>query len=306
MSIFVTGGTGFIGGHFLRAALTAGHAVTALRRPGSRAHVSLQSEPQWVEGQLRDDWSSTLRHCDALVHFAAVGVSPQKAGVKELFDVNVQQSLGLWWGAAEAGLKRFVICGSCFEYGQSAERYDFIPADAPLEPVTAYAASKAAATMAALALAAEKHVELIVLRPFHVFGEGQHEENFWPSLRQTAKAGKDFPMTPGEQVRDFVPAEDAAAAFVRALTRADLKPGKPIVENVGTGRPQTLRAFAEHWWREWRAAGNWRGAVSPERNYALRAESALNYENPDHRRLRIPGQQCGRQIPGARRRSLRD
>ena len=29
----------------------------------------------------------------------------------------------------------------------------------------------------------------------------------------------------------------------------------PRVRNIGTGRPQTVRAFAEHWWREFGASG---------------------------------------------------
>ena len=32
-------------------------------------------------------------------------------------------------------------------------------------------------------------------------------------------------------------------------------PGVPRVRNVGTGRPQSVREFAEHWWREFGARG---------------------------------------------------
>jgi len=266
MKIFVTGGTGFIGGHFLRAALNGGHRVLALRRLGSRTRVPLTDEPQWVDGNLDDDLSAALSGCEALVHLAALGVSPQKAGWRDLFAVNVQQSLCLWMRAVEAGVRRFVICGSCLEYGTSGERYDFIPTDAPLDPITAYAASKAAASMAAMALGRERKIELLLLRPFHVFGEGQHESNFWPSLKAAALAGQDFQMTEGEQVRDFVPVEDVAEAFVASVSRPGLLPGKPETRNVGTGRPQTLRHFAEHWWAHWRATGTLRVGALPYRH----------------------------------------
>jgi len=127
--------------------------------------------------------------------------------------------------------------------------------DAPLEPTHAYAASKAAATMAAVALAVEQQVELVLLRPFHVFGEGEASQRFWPSLRKAALAGEDFPMTVGEQIRDFIPVEKVADAFVSALARTDLRAGEPKIKNVGTGKPQTLRAFARHWWKQWGAQG---------------------------------------------------
>lgn len=255
MKIFVTGGTGFIGSHFVKHALEAGHEVIALRRPGSCTAIPLSHEPTWVEGSLTDDWRKTLADCSALVHLAAAGVSMRNDDWRHLFLVNVQQSLDLWLQAVDAGVKRLVICGSCFEYGKSGERHEFIPSTAPLEPTGPYHASKAAATMAATALCIERRIELAVLRPFHVFGEGEGEERFWPSLRKAALAGEDFTMTPGEQVRDFIPVESVAEAFVAALRRIDLKTGEPRIENVGTGRPQSLRQFAGHWWRHWDARG---------------------------------------------------
>lgn len=209
---------------------------------------------------LRQD----LENCEALIHFAAVGVSPQKATVDELFRVNVTESLSLWQNALDAGIRRMVICGSCFEYGRAAERYDRVPADAPLEPVTAYGASKAAGTMAALALASERKCEVIVLRPFTVFGEGQHESNFWPSLRRAALQGEDFSMTAGEQVRDFVSAEVVAQKFIDSLAWK-LSPGGSQVANIGSGEPKSLRQFAENWWAQLGATGKLKLGAVPYR-----------------------------------------
>ncbi len=269
MKILLTGGTGFIGSHFLGAALAAGHEVIALRRPGREARVPLRHQPAWRE----EGWAALPEEAfagvDALVHLAAAGVSPQRATIAELFECNVTASLRLWERAAT--VPHFLICGSCFEYGRSAARYDFIPPDAPLEPVNAYGASKAAATIAAVALARERKLRISILRPFHVFGEGQHEENFWPALRRAAQAGEDFRMTPGEQLRDFVPAEAVAAQFLAALD-APPSPGEPRIANVGSGTPATLRAFAEHWWREWKATGVLRFDALP-----YRADEVMRY-----------------------------
>jgi nucleoside-diphosphate-sugar epimerase len=149
-----------------------------------------------------------------------------------------------------------VICGSCFEYGNAGKRYEFIPVDAPLEPTGPYHASKAAASMAALALATQRKLSMVILRPFHVFGEGESPERFWPMLRDAALTGRDLPMTLGEQVRDFIPVEQVADAFLRAVQREDIVAGSPVIENVGTGRPQKLREFAEYWWGKWEAKGS--------------------------------------------------
>jgi nucleoside-diphosphate-sugar epimerase len=269
--IFLTGGTGFLGSHFLAQALSAGHEVFALRRPGSTPRISLPAEPHWLEGRLDDGWAGELSACDRLVHLAAAGVDPRQCDWQQLFDVNLTQSLSLWKQAAEAGIRRFIIAGSCFEYGSSGERYDFIPADAPLEPTGPYHASKAAATLTARAFAVEKKLELLVLRPFHLFGEGEEKNRFWPALRKAALAGENFPMTSGEQVRDFIPVEYAAKIFLAALDDPALRPGQPEIRNLGTGKPQTLAQFAETWWKQWNATGRLQfGAVPYRPNEVMR------------------------------------
>lgn len=253
--IFLTGGTGFLGSHFIRHAIELGHEVFALRRPGSHTQIPLSIQPHWLDGQLTSDWTDEFKKCDAFVHLAATGVSPQIPSWQELFQVNVLESLMIWRAAAQAGVRRFIICGSCFEYGSSGTRYEFIPPDAPLLPTTAYGASKAAASVAALGLAAESNLSMLVLRPFHIFGEGENSARLWPSLKLAASSGCDFPMTLGEQIRDFLPVEAAAATILASLDRPDLLPGIPLVENLGSGQPMSLLDFASYWWKKWQAPG---------------------------------------------------
>jgi len=255
VNLFVTGATGFIGSHVVQQVLAAGHAVTALRRPGSEPRIPLVRQPSWVESSLDDaGLVEPMRSCSVLIHLAAVGVVGA-ANWQKCFEVNVRQSLACWRHALEAGVRRIVVCGSCAEYGRSGERYDFIPLDAPLEPVGPYAASKAAASMAAWGLAQEAGVELAILRPFQVFGEGEQLPRLWPAMRQAALAGKDFPMTPGDQVRDFVPVETVAQAFLDFAVSRPLQLGRPTIHHLGTGRPQALRDFAQQWWQHWQAPG---------------------------------------------------
>lgn len=261
MRLFITGATGFIGSHVVRLALAQGHEVVALRRPGSAARIPLPTAPAWVDGDLTSlihDDGAALEGCDALIHLAAAGVNPTSqlaSSWSTLFKANVNDSLGAWRCSVGRGVRRIVVCGSCFEYGTSGERYDFIPPTAPLEPTHAYAASKAAATMAALGLARAERVECAIVRPFHVFGEGEDDARFWPSLARAARNGIDFPMTAGEQVRDFIPVENVAASLLSMAVDRPLVAGEPEVHNLGSGVPTTIREFATSWWSHWKARG---------------------------------------------------
>ena len=75
MKIFITGGTGFLGSHFINEAHEQSHEVMCLRRKGSKSGIKLFREPIWLTGELSNDWTEELRKCDAFVHLAAHGVS---------------------------------------------------------------------------------------------------------------------------------------------------------------------------------------------------------------------------------------
>lgn len=121
-----------------------------------------------------------------------------------------------------------------------------------------------------MALCRELRFELIYLRLCSVYGQGQYSDNFWPCLRRAALAGVDFPMTMGDQVRDFMPVEDVALALLRAVEQPPAA-GEPRIRNVGTGKPQSTREFAAHWWRNWGARGQLLpGAVPYRPNEVMR------------------------------------
>lgn len=271
MKIFLTGGTGFVGSHFLAQALEQGHEVVALRRPGSQPRIELRQQPTWVDGALDDDHSASLAGVDVLVHLASHTPNPPYDSLDKCLYWNVFASLQLARQAVEQGIKHFIVAGSCFEYGRSAERVEYLDIDTPLEPTLSYPTSKAAASIAFQGLARELNLHLKLLRIFQVYGEGEPASRLWPSLRAAALAGKDFRMSAGEQVRDFIPVEEVARQFVQALDFTDVLPGQPRVEHVATGKPQSLLEFSQHWWRHWGGTGQLIvGAVPYRHNEMMR------------------------------------
>lgn len=255
MNICVTGATGFIGSHFVPLALGCGYSVKAIRRTESSSpRISWNKNPIFLNKTMSDLDEADFRNIDLIVHFAAHSANVPYDNLINCMQCNVMEPLQMFQKAMAAGVNRFVVAGSCFEYGKAGERYDFIPPDAPLEATQTYPASKAAASIAFRAFASENNAKVSIHRIFQVFGEGEPEGRLWPSLRKAALNGSDFPMTFGEQVRDFIDVKDVAKHFCKTLTQ-EIPSGVAFEENVGSGKPCSVRAFAESHWASWNPKG---------------------------------------------------
>lgn len=256
MKICVTGATGFIGSHFTKKALESSHTVLAVRRSeDSKTRISLPESPQWLDCQLDKITAADLKGCDVMVHLAAhTGNVPYDTLINCLY-WNVTAVVMLFEQARLAGIRRFIVAGSCFEYGRSGQCYEAIPTFASLEPTNSYATSKAAASIALCQWAEEHSISLDILRVFHVFGEGENESRLWPTLKKAALSGENLPMTSAEQIRDFLPVEEVAATFLNRATFPITDEQTVQIFNLSSGKPCSLREFADYWWKEWNAKG---------------------------------------------------
>lgn len=107
--VFLTGGSGFVGGHVARALASAGAQVVALLRPNSHPGP-LADIPavEIVRGDLSQpgSWSSALRGCGFCFHVAALYAGSDKT--EELMAVNAYATGTLLAACAEAGVSRFI------------------------------------------------------------------------------------------------------------------------------------------------------------------------------------------------------
>ncbi len=256
MKLFLTGGTGFIGSHFINQAHSAGHEILALRKlPTSVPRIALERDPIWLDSTYSDVNKYQMSGCDAVIHLAAHSVAFPNDTLESCLHWNVIAPLSLFRTAISAGVDRFIVAGSCFEYGLSGDRYEYIPVDAPLLPTHSYSASKAAASIAFSQLAIQFQLRLSIHRIFQVYGEGESENRFWPSLRVAAQSGLDFAMTSGEQVRDFVTVEMVAKKLLDAMQLSNIKKGTPLIQNIGSGNAKSLLDFAKENWNAFGATG---------------------------------------------------
>ena len=77
-----------------------------------------------------------------------------------------------------------------------------------------------------------------------MYGDGQPATSLFPMLKAAVDAGnKEFPMSGGEQLRDYLPVREVAYRLVDlALNPGDLGP-----INVCSGKPVSVRRLVETW-----------------------------------------------------------
>ncbi|NUP13967.1 MAG: NAD-dependent epimerase/dehydratase family protein [Polyangiaceae bacterium] len=110
MRVFVTGGSGFVGGHVIEALVGAGHEVVAMARSDASARIVEGFGARASRSALGAVEPSHLAGCDAVVHAAAF---VEEWGTREQFQrANVDGTQNLLDAAKTAGVGRFVFIGT--------------------------------------------------------------------------------------------------------------------------------------------------------------------------------------------------
>jgi nucleoside-diphosphate-sugar epimerase len=236
--IFVTGATGFIGSHVVRAALGEGLEV-AVRALGSN-DVRLRG----IERELTifDVGYDRLRPAldlwkpDVAIHLAW----PSEPGVYLTSPENLpslEQSVRLLADLLDSGCGQIVMVGTCAEYAPCVER---LREDSAIGPQTLYAACKASLGLIGRQMVRAVNRRLAWARLFQVYGPFEDPRRVVPAVITTLLSGRDFEASSGDQVRDYLHVEDVAAALVRlAMTEAD------GIFNICAGDPITVRHVLE-------------------------------------------------------------
>jgi len=226
--VFLTGATGFIGGHVFRALRAAGYRVRALvRDPGAAARVP---DAEAVPGDMRrpGDLLRAMDGCRYLVHCAALySYAPRDRPVMRA--VNVTGTAGLLEAARIAGVERAVVTSSAGTVGQASlpgghrlpgeerrpdERAATEADAAAARTHSAYHRSKIEQEYAALAA----RVPAVLVLPTATVGPGDWKPTPTGQLVLDFARGRIFAAPPGGGL-NMVAVEDVARAHVLALER---------------------------------------------------------------------------------------
>jgi GDP-4-dehydro-6-deoxy-D-mannose reductase len=229
--ILVTGAEGFVGGHLLKALAREGaHEVIAGCWAGEpEAGDSWEPEARIIKVHLdvtsSESVVSTIREHrpDWIFHLAGQSsVSRSFADPIGTWEVNATGTLRLAEAlrAGRPGGTRLLVVSSAEVYGAVPAESLPVSETTALRPETPYGASKAAAEFAALQVAAEKGVEVVIARSFNHAGPGQDERFVFPSMaRQLVRirrGGAEPVLRVGnlEVHRDFLDVRDVIRAYL--------------------------------------------------------------------------------------------
>jgi dihydroflavonol-4-reductase len=214
--VFLTGASGFVGGHVLSALVERGYRVRALVREGSeRLSAAHDGRVMPVRGDLRraGELVPALRGCRYLVHVAAhYSFAPRRRPLA--WEVNVRGTASLLEAARIAGVERAVVTSSSATVGPARGHKPTEEDRPPLPPPRGgYHASKAWQEVAALGA----QVPVVLLLPTAPVGPGDRRPTPTGRVVLDFMRGRiRFTVLGG---MNLVPVEDVAQAHVSALER---------------------------------------------------------------------------------------
>ncbi len=217
--VFVTGGSGFVGGATIRHLAAAGYRLRALsrRRSGDRSIREVGGEP--VRGDLESVTAKDLAGSRAVVH-AAAHVRPWGRW-RDFRRVNVAGTARLLAAAKAAGVRRFIHISTeaALFHGQPMCEID---EDAPLALRSPYPYARTKAEAELLVRRADDPAggfRTIILRPRMIWGPG--DRTLLPGLVRMVEAGRFAWVDHGRVPTSTTHIDNLTHAIALALERGE-------------------------------------------------------------------------------------
>jgi len=248
MKIMITGACGFLGQNLVR---NLPHKMILMDQP-----------PHLFDEAVRESWfhdqpifhadinehmnviKDKLKDVDVIIHLASkTRIPPSWDQYPDYYRTNITGAQQLFEACQSVGVKKFILVSSSSVYGNNNTLRQH--ETDRLCPTNPYAVSKMAAEAALTAVAQGGNTELIIVRPFTMYGDymdfGDDALVIGKFLRAWENEDPLFIHGNGEQSRDFLHAWDACKGIELIIEHGR----QGDIFNLGTGESVTIKQLAD-------------------------------------------------------------
>ena len=237
-SILVVGGTGFIGTNLVKKLLELGSKVTSLslkRKKNKFTHKNLRhifcdyTKFNLLKKKINKPFEYVVNLGGYIDHskFFAKG--------RLVIDNHFLSTMNLLSSLKKEKLKRYLHIGTCDEYGENSSPVKEYSKE---DPITSYAFAKLASINLLIMLNKTENFPATALRLFLVYGPHQKADRLIPQVINGCLKKKNFPVSKGNQLRDFCYVDDVINAIILSLIK---RRALGEVFNVGSGKPVSVK-----------------------------------------------------------------
>ena len=238
-NLLVVGGTGFIGSCVSKEAVNRGFQVSIFSKndcPLTKRITGVEYIVVDITNRERLFHVLKNKSFNYVLNLAGyVDHADYFSGGREVFKMHFYGTKNLINCIEKKSLKSFIQIGSSDEYGSNTAPQSEIQRELPISP---YSVAKVASTHFLQMLYRTERVPIVVLRPFLVYGVGQSNDRFIPQVVQGCLNSNKFPVSFGEQLRDFCYIDDVVSAIFLALVS---KNALGEVINISSGIPISIK-----------------------------------------------------------------
>lgn len=242
--VLITGASGFLGACLARRQMAAGQEVHLILRPEFQ---------RWrlagLEGRYTGHWADlrdaaavrrAVQDCqpEIIYHLATHGAYAFQKDRAAILNTNLAGTANLLEALAGVNYRALVHTGSSSEYGQQDGP---MRASDLIKPRTAYAVSKAAATLLCQSEALQGR-PVCTVRVFSAYGPWEDPRRLVPYVMECCLRGETPRVTPGAQPRDFIHVDDVMDLLEIA---AHCPAARGQILHAGSGRQHTVREMVQ-------------------------------------------------------------